>query len=337
MAQTARTRETHEQVKLAVIGAGAWGTVLATLLAQNGHDVRLWARRESVVRTLQVERVNADYLPGVALPANLRVTADGAEATAGVEAAFLAVPSKGLRAVLVHLPAVPAYVSCAKGLEPLTLKRLSEVVADYQPEAALGALSGPNLAQEIARGLPAGATVASADTAFAGAVQRWLNHPSLRVYTSSDLIGVEVAGAVKNVIALAAGISDGLGLGDNAKASIITRGLAEIVRLGTRLGGQVQTFYGLAGLGDVVATCYSPQSRNRGAGERLARGSSLAELEGDKTATEGVRTVQALMDYAAREGLDLPIARAVYEVIYEGKPARQGLRELMARDVKPEW
>ncbi|CAN5469119.1 NAD(P)H-dependent glycerol-3-phosphate dehydrogenase [soil metagenome] len=320
--------------RLAVIGAGAWGTALAALLAQNGHELRLWARREALAVRLEAERVNVDYLPGLRLPENVLVSADGEAVMAGAEAAFMVVPSKGLRGVLAALPSAPAYVSCAKGLEPGTMKRLSEVIADYHPRAALAALSGPNLAGEIAAGLPAASTVASPDAALAARVQGWLTRPLVRVYSSADLAGVEVAGAVKNVIALAAGMGDGLGLGDNAKASIITRGLAEMVRLGVRLGGQRQTFYGLAGLGDLIATCHSPRSRNRGAGERVVTGGAV---ESGKTVTEGVRTVEALMDYAARERLELPIARAVYEVIFEGKPAQAALRDLMSRDMKAEW
>lgn len=319
--------------KVAVIGAGAWGTALAALLGYNGVEVRLWARRAELAERLERERVNPVYLPGLRLPDGLKVSADGEAVMAGVAAALVAVPSRGLRDALTHLPSAPAYVSCGKGLEPGSLKRLSEVIAEVHPQAALAALSGPNLAGEVAAGLPAATTVASPDPRLASRVQDWLGRPNFRVYSSSDLAGVEVAGAVKNVIALGAGMGDGLGLGDNAKASIITRGLAEMVRVGVRLGGQRETFYGLAGLGDLVATCHSPLSRNRSAGERIVRQGAIEEGR----TVEGVRTVRALVDYAAREGLELPIAQAVFQVVYERKAPEAVLRELMGRSVKAEW
>ena len=265
---------------LAVVGAGAWGTTLAVLLTQvnPSQHVTLWARRAEFAEQLKRERENRRYLPGLTLPERLHVTSD-LEEVRDAQALFIVVPSKGLRAVMEKLPIVPALICCAKGLELGSLERFSEVLGEYQPNAALAALSGPNLASEIAAGLPASATVASKDTKLTQEVQHWLSGPTFRVYTSHDIIGVEVSGALKNVIALAAGMCDGLGLGDNAKATIITRGLAEIVRLGTHLGGEMPTFYGLAGLGDVVATCASSGSRNHTAGERIAKGETLADLK----------------------------------------------------------
>ena len=323
--------------KLAVVGAGAWGTTLAVLLAQvnSEQNITLWARRPEFAQKLREERENRTYLPGLALPANIHVTSDLEE----VENAqtFIVVPSKGLRAVMERLPAVPALICCAKGLELGTFKRFSEVLGEYQPDAALAALSGPNLAKEIAAGLPASATVASKNVTLTHEVQRSLSGPTFRVYSSRDLIGVEVSGALKNVIALAAGMCDGLSLGDNAKATIITRGLAEIVRLGTHLGGEMQTFYGLAGLGDVVATCSSSGSRNHTAGERVARGHTLADLERDKLNAEGIPTVRAVVDYAQKEGLELPISQEVYRVVFEQKSPRQALHDLMTRGTKAEW
>ncbi|CAN5904688.1 NAD(P)H-dependent glycerol-3-phosphate dehydrogenase [soil metagenome] len=321
---------------LAVLGAGAWGTVLAWLLANNGHEVRLWARREALALVLNTTHENPDYVPGLKLPATVRATSDVAEAVQEVEAVVVVVPSKGLREVLAELPPTPAFVSASKGLEVGSLKRFSEVIAEYQPGAVLAALSGPNLAKEIAAGKPAAATLASHDVHFATDAQRWLNGPTFRVYTSRDLVGVETAGAVKNVVALAAGLCDGLNLGDNAKASIITRGLAEIVRLGTHLGGEAKTFYGLAGLGDVVATCSSPQSRNHSAGVRLAKGETLTDLRASSLNAEGVPTVKAVYEYAAEHGLVLPICQEVYRVVFEQKPAEVALRDLMGRDMKPE-
>lgn len=310
----------------------------------------LWARRPEVAEEIARSRENAAYLPGVRLPDALRVTSELKRALHGAEAVFVAVPSRGLREVTVQMAqvsSVPAFINCAKGLELGSterpdfkhqgLKRLSEVIAESHPNALLAALSGPNLASEIARGLPASATVASGDAALTLRVQGWLNQATFRVYTSTDLVGVEMGGALKNVVALAAGMCDGLALGDNAKASIITRGLAEIVRLGVRMGGREKTFYGLSGLGDLITTCSSRGSRNHLAGERLARGEGLADLEASRLNAEGIWAVRAVVAYAEEVGLELPISRAVYEVIYQGKAPRDALDELMARGAKPEW
>ena len=322
---------------LAVVGAGAWGTVLAVMLSERSHSVTLWSRRSEHAAELRAKGENITYLPGVALPENLHITADPVKALNGARAVFMAVPSKGLRETLERLPPAPAFVSCAKGLEAGTFKRLTQIIHEYQPGASLAALSGPNLAKEIAAGKPAAATVASQDSTLAAAVQTWLNGPSFRVYTSADVTGVEVGGAMKNVVALAAGLCDGLGLGDNAKATILTRGLAEIVRLGTHVGGRAETFYGLSGLGDMVATCANAGSRNHTAGVRVARGATLADLEADKLTAEGIPTVRAVVAYAAGAGLELPIAREVHAVIYHGKPPRAAIRDLMTRDAKAEW
>ena len=323
---------------LAVVGAGAWGTTLAVLLTRANpyQRVSLWARRPEFASALREEHENRTYLPGLALPEALHITSDLEEVT-GAEAVFVVVPSKGLRSVMEGLPHVPALICCSKGLELGSFKRFSQVLGEYQPGATLAALSGPNLAKEIAAGLPASATVASNDKELAKEVQTWLSGPTFRVYSSRDLIGVEVSGALKNVIALAAGMCDGLGLGDNAKATIITRGLAEIVRLGTHLGGEMPTFYGLAGLGDTVATCGGSGSRNHTAGERIARGDTLADLERDKLNAEGIPTVRAVVAYAERQGLELPISAEVYRVIFEEKPPRQALHDLMTRGTKSEW
>lgn len=323
--------------RLAVIGAGAWGTVLSLLLARGGHRVALWTRRPEHARELAETRENRAYLPGPRLPDGIRPTADPDEAVRDAEALFVALPSQGLREVLERLPPAPAVVSCTKGLEAGSFRRVSEIVAEYQPRALLAALSGPNLAREIADGHPAAATVASRDADLAARAQAWLQSDAFRVYTSHDLTGVEIGGAVKNVIALAAGMSDGLELGDNAKASIITRGLAEIVRLGRHLGGARETFYGLAGLGDMVATCASTGSRNHTAGVRIARGATLAELQASRLTAEGIPTVRAVVEHARGAGLELPIAAEVHEVVYGGKDPREAIRSLMRREVKAEW
>jgi glycerol-3-phosphate dehydrogenase (NAD(P)+) len=322
--------------RLAVVGAGAWGTVLAWLLAKNHHKVSLWARREDHAQTLQQTRLNPEYVPLLALPENVVATSDLLRACHEVEAALIVVPSKGLRDVLEKLPDVPTLISCSKGLELQSFKRLSEVMKEYQPLATVAALSGPNLAPEIAQEKPAAATLASENLEVAKMAQGWLTQNSFRVYSSNDLIGLEIAGALKNVIALAAGICDGLQLGDNAKATLITRGLGEIVKVGTHLGGDLKTFYGLSGLGDLVATCSSGQSRNHTAGERLAHGATLQDLQASGLTAEGIPTTKAVHDLALQENLDLPLCSEIYRVIYERKTPQGAISHLMGRRLKEE-
>lgn len=322
--------------RLAVIGAGAWGTAIAQLLAGSDARVLLWARRPELAASLAATREHHARLPGMKLAPQVEVTADP-ERAAGVDAAFVAVPSAYLPGTLRAFSPPRAYVSCSKGLRGPELRRLSQVIAEAWPDSVPAALSGPNLAGEVAAGQPAAAVVASPDVELAAAAQRWLQGPTFRVYTSADLPGVELGGALKNVIALAAGMCDGLALGENAKATIVTRGLAEIVRLGQALGGQRETFYGLSGLGDLVATCAGLGSRNRTAGERVALGADLAALERSGITAEGIPTVAAVHSYAERTGLQLPIAAEVYRVIYERKDPRRAIADLMARELKPEW
>ena len=248
----------------------------------------------------------------------------------------MAIPSKALREVLSQCPDAPAFISCSKGLEFESFMRFSQIIQEYKPNATIAALSGPNLAKEIAMGKPAAATLASDDIAFAKTAQGWLSQSRFRVYSSDDLIGLEIAGALKNVIALAAGMSDGLNLGDNAKATLMTRGLNEMVRVGMHLGGDLKTFYGLSGLGDLVATCSSQQSRNHIAGERIAKGASLADLEASQLTAEGVPTTRAVYQLAQQEGLELPICTEIYKVIYQNKSPQQALHDLMGRDMKME-
>lgn len=326
---------------LAVVGAGAWGTVLAGLLARNGHSVKLWARRPEIADAIARSGANPEYAAGFRLGENVAPTSDLANAVGGVDAIFLAVPSGGLRSTLERMRASgatdgPAIVSCAKGIEQGTFKRFSQVIAEYLPAANIAAISGPNLATEIAAGLPAAATIAAADERLAIAAQVWLQQVQFRVYRTADIAGVEVAGAMKNVVAIAAGMADGLALGDNAKAMIMTRGLAEIARLGAHLGGELRTFYGLAGLGDLVATCASPTSRNHTAGVRIANGASLEQLTAQGLNAEGIPTVQAVMAYATQQDLDLPIAAAVHRVIFGGTSPQQALVDLMTRELRPE-
>ncbi len=319
---------------LAVLGAGSWGSVLAALLARDGAEVRLWARRSEHADELARTRRNESYVPALELPDGVRPTSDLDAAVRGAEAVFVVVPSHGLRETLaqVHPDPGTAFVSCAKGIEAGRFLRFSEIVAEYHPAAEVAVLSGPNLAGEIAEGLPAAATVAATDDALGRRVQGWLQQRRFRVYTSRDVVGVEVAGAIKNVIALAAGMCDGLDLGDNAKAAIITRGLAETIRLGTHLGGETRTFYGLAGVGDLIATCASRKSRNHTAGERLARGDTLAALRASRLTAEGIPTVEAVVAYADEHELELPIARKVHAVIFEGTDPSTAVDDLMRRE-----
>lgn len=327
-----------------VLGAGAWGSTLAWLLANNGHRVRLWARDEAHARELEATRQNPRYVPGLRLQPNVSPTSDLDEALAGEPIAFAAVPARALRAVLSAARRRPAaVVSCAKGVEPSSgdrgepaFKRLSQVIEEELPGVPVAALSGPNLAEEIAAGKPAATTVASLVSWLARCVQELLQQATFRVYTSPDVTGVELAGVMKNVIALAAGMCDGLKLGDNAKSTIITRGLAETVRFGTRLGGRERTFYGLAGLGDVVATCASALSRNHRAGVLLASGERIDGPAISSLTAEGIGTVAAVHAYAQAHDVDLPITAEVYRVAYEAKDPRAAIDTLMSREAKAE-
>lgn len=323
--------------RIAVLGAGAWGTALARLLGRNGHRVVLWARAPEHAAALQAERENRRQLPGAGLPAGVRVTATLGDAVDAADGVVLAVPVRATLELLAHLPRPPLLVSCAKGFVDPSLTTLSALVRRRFADLPVAALSGPNLAAEIGADKPAAATVAAVAGSAAEAdgvarrVQDWFGQATFRVYTSRDLVGVETSGAVKNVIALAAGMSDALGLGDNTKAALVTRGLAELVRIGTHLGGQPRTFYGLSGLGDLIATCASAGSRNHQAGERLARGATLAELEAAGLTAEGLHTVAHVDAYARRNGVDLPLTREVHAVVHEGKAPAAALRDLMAR------
>lgn len=325
-------------MKIAVLGAGGWGSALAVLLGRNGHEVALWSRRCELAEELLATRENRAYLPGVRLPETVQPVCRGERAVQGADFVIVAVPAKGVRAVLEGFPRVRAYVSAVKGVRFVSgrILRMTQIMQRVAPEAQVAVLSGPNLALEVARDLPAAAVAASADAELAGHVQRALSGPTFRVYTSVDVAGVELGGALKNVMALAAGMADGLELGDNAKAALLTRGLREMVRFGTAHGGRAETFYGLSGLGDLMATAMSPLSRNRRAGERFARGATLADLETGRQVVEGVHTTAALHDWAKESGVELPITEAVWRVIYRGDDPRRVLEELMRREPKPE-
>lgn len=327
-------------MRLAVLGAGAWGTAISILLAPR-HAVRLWARDAAHGRRLAETRRNDRYLPGFALRDGIAVTADLAQALAEAELVIVATPTAGLRATLRAVRATgrpPPLIWLCKGFEVATHKLPHEIAAEeLGPRAACGVLSGPSFAQEVALGLPAAVTLAAADGAFAKNAVRALHGPSFRVYSSADVVGVGVAGAVKNVMAIAAGISDGLNLGLNARAALITRGLAEIMRLGLKLGGRPETFMGLAGAGDLILTCTGDLSRNRRVGLRLARNESLASiLAGLGHVAEGVHTAREVDGLAGSLGVDMPITRAVCRVLFEGVAAAQAVRELLEREPKPE-
>jgi glycerol-3-phosphate dehydrogenase (NAD(P)+) len=327
--------------ELAVLGAGSWGTALAALLARGGHRVRLWARDGEVAQAIQDGRVNPGYLPGVTLPEGLGATDDLAAALAGAPTVFVVVPSAYCRAVYARAARALApgavLVSATKGLEMDTLRRMTEVAAAEAPGHPLAVLSGPSFALEVAQGQPTTVVVASAEAVVAQAVQRAVSGRTFRAYTSDDVTGVELAGALKNVIAIAAGILDGLGYGHNTAAALITRGLAEITRLAVARGGRADTLAGLAGLGDLVLTCTGALSRNRQVGRALGSGRPLAEATGSThMVAEGVRTTLAACALAERSGVEMPIAVQMKAVLYEGKPPRAALEDLMLRSLKRE-
>jgi glycerol-3-phosphate dehydrogenase (NAD(P)+) len=328
-------------MRLAVIGGGAWGTTLGAHLAHVGHDVRLWARASEAVREINERHRLERYLPGAELPTSLVATDDLDAALHDAATAFVAVPSEFCRGIYGEagrrLPAGVPLVSATKGLEVDTLLRMTEVAAQEAPGRALAVLSGPSFALEVARRQPTAVVVASRDVAVAEQVQREVSAPWFRAYSSADVVGVELAGALKNVIAIAAGIVDGLGYGHNTVAALITRGLAEITRLVVALGGRADTMAGLAGLGDLVLTCTGGLSRNRRLGQALGSGRTLPEAVSlTRQVAEGVRTTLAACQLAERAGVDLPIGREMRAVLYEGRPPREAVDALMLRTLKRE-
>ncbi len=329
--------------RAAVLGAGSWGTTFAKVLADAGCTVLLHARRPELAHEIGETRENAEYLPGIRLPDRLRATADAAEALADAEIVVLAVPSQSLRDNLTEwaplLPADAVLLSLMKGIELGSTKRMSQVICEVTGAGPdrVAALSGPNLAREIAEEQPAATVVACTDHDRAAQVQAACHTPYFRPYTNQDLVGCELGGAVKNVIALACGITEGMGFGDNTRASLITRGLAETARLGAALGAEPTTFAGLAGLGDLVATCSSPLSRNRTFGERLGRGMSVEEVQrSTRQVAEGVKSCRSVLDLARAHGVDVPLTEAVVRVCHDGVPVTQMVKEIMSREAKPE-
>jgi glycerol-3-phosphate dehydrogenase (NAD(P)+) len=330
--------------RVAVLGAGSWGTTFAKVLADAGREVVLWARRPEVAAGINDAHRNDSYLPGIALPRTLTATADAGAALDGADVVVLAVPSQTLRANLTAwrelLPRGATLVSLAKGVELGTLLRMSEVVCEVAevPPAQVAVVSGPNLSREIAAEEPTATVIACADHARAVALQHACTTGYFRAYTHTDVVGCELGGAGKNVIGLACGIAAGMGFGDNTRASLITRGLAELARLGVALGADPLTFAGLAGMGDLVATCSSPLSRNRTFGERLGRGETLAQAEAANNGqvAEGVKSCLSIGELGRRHGVELPIADAVRRVCHEGLTATAMAKELISRAPRPE-
>jgi glycerol-3-phosphate dehydrogenase (NAD(P)+) len=327
-------------MKLAVLGAGAWGTALAVTLSAR-HQVTLWARDAQQCAQMRTHRVNQRYLPNVVLPDALELTSDRAEALSDCEAVILGVTVAGLRATLRDVASaarpLPVVWLC-KGFEAGTSKLPHQVAAEELPEGvARGVLSGPSFAQEVARGIPAAIALASSDAAFAVRMARELHSPRLRIYSSEDMTGVEVGGAVKNVIAIASGISDGLGFGESARAALVTRGLAEVTRLGLRLGGRPETFMGLSGVGDLILTCTGSLSRNRQVGLRLAAGQPLPDILHELGhVAEGVPSAREVLKLARQMSTEMPIVSAVSGVLYDGLAPLAAVDRLLSRDPKPE-
>ncbi|MBP1632960.1 MAG: glycerol 3-phosphate dehydrogenase [Acidobacteria bacterium] len=329
-------------MRVAVVGAGSWGTALARLAAARA-EVRLWAREPEVVAAVREKGENSLFLPGHPLPAGVSCTSDLAEALEGAEVVLMAVPSHGFRAVLRaaagHLPGAAPVISVTKGIEQGTLKRMTEIVLEETgaDPGRVGVLTGPNLAREIADGQPAATVVAMSDEERALAVQALFMGPTLRVYTNPDVVGCEAAGALKNVMAIAAGMAHGLGYGDNSTAALMTRALAELTRLGVAMGGRPLTFAGLAGMGDLVATCISPHSRNRQVGVALGRGRRIDEIVAEmQMVAEGVRTTEAVLALAGRHGIEMPLAAMVGAVLYENRNPADMVAGLMGRPAKAE-
>lgn len=327
-------------MRIAVLGAGAWGTALAIAFSRR-HQAQLWARDADQAAAMRATRINARYLPDAALPDTLRVDADFAAVAGGGELNLVATPLAGLRETLRRLrdvaPGTPLLWAC-KGLEAGSQRLPHQIVAEELGEgAACGALTGPSFAEEVARGLPTALTLASADSGFAEKTAQALHDTRLRVYASHDVVGAEVGGAVKNVMAIAAGIADGMGFGLNARAALITRGLAEITRLGLALGGKRETFMGLAGMGDLILTCTGDLSRNRRVGLALAKGQPLERILRELGHTaEGVSSAREVAALAQRLGIDMPITRAVKGILHDGVPASEAVEQLLGRDPKLE-
>jgi glycerol-3-phosphate dehydrogenase (NAD(P)+) len=323
------------------MGAGSWGTALAWLWAKEGREIALWGNSPARVARIQKTRENKEYLPTLKLPASVRVTSDLGECSEAQLIVFVT-PSTALREIASRVRKVlgnprALILSCTKGLEHGTGMRMSQILGEIFPEHIVAVLSGPNLAVEVAQNLPTATVIACQDADCAMSLQRLLGSPRFRIYTSQDVTSIELGGALKNVFALAAGISDGLGLGDNSKAALVTRSLAELVRLGVAMGGTTTSFYGLSGVGDLIVTCYSERSRNYTVGKRLGRGEPLPQITASmKMVAEGIATARSAWECARRFDIATPIIDQIYAVVYEQKPPIAALEELLRREQKPE-
>ena len=325
-------------MRVAILGGGAWGTVLAKLAAENGHETALWARDPMVLRTVREHRENQRHLPGVQLPETIRTEPSLRRCVEPAEALVVAIPSRGFREVLRQTGDFRGLaVSVTKGIEYHTGLTMAGILNSELPEAVPAVLSGPTIAQEVAAGKPAAGVVASRQPEAAATARTLFHRPTFRVYSSTDLIGVELGGALKNVIAIAAGVVDGLALGDNTKAALITRGVAEISRLGIAAGANGKTFSGLSGLGDLTVTCFSPLSRNRTFGEELGKGQSVDDiLAHSQSVVEGIPTSRSAHRLARQLQVETPIVDEVYAMLYQKKPVADALKSLLGRDTKPE-
>ncbi len=322
--------------KISVIGSGSWGTAIAILLSKNGNDVVLWSRGKEKAEKIAQDRENKEYLPDIKLPDNIKVTYID-EDVKNSDMIILAVPSKAVRETskkfLPYFSENQIIVNLAKGIEEGSLLRLSEVIKEVVPFCRVGVLSGPSHAEEVGKGLVAACVAASEDIEVAEEIQKVFMSPTFRVYTNTDIIGVEIGGAMKNLIALAAGISDGVGFGDNSKAALMTRGIVEISRLGVAMGGKAETFSGLSGIGDLIVTCTSKHSRNRMAGILLGKGKTLEEtLKEVHMVVEGVNTAKAAYDLSVKYNVDMPITKEIYDVLFCGQDTKQAVVNLMTRD-----
>lgn len=328
--------------RVVVLGDGGMGTAMALLLSRNGRETRLWGRDAAYVQQMRRTRENERFLPEIEIPTEIELSGDVEQVSRGVDLIVAAIPSAFLRKTLKELaPGLPAGVpvlSVVKGIERETFARPTQIVREVLGERGVAALSGPSHAEEVARGLPASVVVAGEDEGLNDAIRDALNCVTFRVYTNDDPVGVELAGAMKNVMGIAAGICDGLGFGDNAKAALLTRGLAEMARFGRAHGARSSTYLGLSGVGDLITTCYSPFGRNRSLGLRIGRGESLEEVQRtSQGVAEGVYTAESALAEARVKGIDLPITEQVHEILFGGKPPKRAVSDLMERLPKGEW
>jgi len=326
--------------KISILGAGGWGTALAIHLHKKGYKILLWEVFPEYAEELKDRRENYKFLPGIKIPQEIKITHSLKEAIEKSTILVVAIPSRYLRNILKKIPPIPQnciLVSVVKGIEEATGKRMSEIIEEECGKLKVAVLSGPSHAEEVARFIPTAAVVSSSYPEVAEKVQKIFISPYFRIYTNPDVIGVEIGGALKNIIAIACGISDGLGFGDNTKAAIMTRGLAEIVRLGVALGGKPYTFWGLSGMGDMIVTCTSHHSRNRAVGERIGKGENLKEiLSSMEKVAEGIFTVKSARELAYKVNVEMPITEVVYQILYEGMSPEEGVKSLMLRTPREE-